>query len=88
MMQISSDPASNKNSLLNVMHRFIAATNNMDETIMVPSLLRDVPLEVQESQQVEVVENEPPYPNKQMDMPPPLSSLASQSSTNHTFKPI
>uniref|UniRef100_A0A674BJV7 MID1 interacting protein 1, like n=1 Tax=Salmo trutta TaxID=8032 RepID=A0A674BJV7_SALTR len=39
MMQISSDPASNKNSLLNVMHRFIA-----------------------------MVENEPPYPNKQMDM--------------------
>uniref|UniRef100_A0A8C7I4N2 MID1 interacting protein 1, like n=2 Tax=Oncorhynchus TaxID=8016 RepID=A0A8C7I4N2_ONCKI len=106
MMQISSDPASNKNSLLNVMHRFIAATNNMDETIMVPSLLRDVPLEVQESQQVVVVENEPPYPNKQKDMYEhylllksikndmewvtrhPLSSLASQNSTNHTFKPI
>nr|ACI66998.1 Mid1-interacting protein 1 [Salmo salar] len=70
MMQISSDPASNKNSLINVMHRFIAATNNMDETIMVPSLLRDVSLEEQESQQVEVVENnnEPSYPNKQRDM--------------------
>ncbi|XP_014067681.2 mid1-interacting protein 1-like [Salmo salar] len=69
MMQISSDPASNKNSLINVMHRFIAATNNMDETIMVPSLLRDVPLEEQESQQVEVVNNnEPSYPNKQRDM--------------------
>ncbi|XP_024284955.1 mid1-interacting protein 1-like [Oncorhynchus tshawytscha] len=70
MMQISSDPASNKNSLINVMHRFIAATNNMDQTIMVPSLLRDVPLEEQESQQVEVVENnnEPSYPNKQRDM--------------------
>ncbi|XP_043983829.1 mid1-interacting protein 1-like [Gambusia affinis] len=47
MMQISNDPASNKHSLLNVMHRFIAAANNMDETIMVPSLLRDVPLEEQ-----------------------------------------
>ncbi|XP_014861552.1 PREDICTED: mid1-interacting protein 1-like [Poecilia mexicana] len=47
MMQISIDPASNKHSLLNVMHRFIAAANNMDETIMVPSLLRDVPLEEQ-----------------------------------------
>nr|ACO08646.1 Mid1-interacting protein 1 [Oncorhynchus mykiss] len=70
MMQISSDPASNKNSLTNVMHRFIAATNNMDETIMVPSPLRDVPLEEQESQQVEVVENnnELSYPNKQRDM--------------------
>ncbi|XP_013859839.1 mid1-interacting protein 1-like [Austrofundulus limnaeus] len=45
MMQISSDSASNKHSLINVMHRFIAAANNMDETIMVPSLLRDVPLE-------------------------------------------
>ncbi|XP_027864669.1 mid1-interacting protein 1-like [Xiphophorus couchianus] len=47
MMQISNDPASNKHSLLNVMHRFMAAANNMDETIMVPSLLRDVPLEEQ-----------------------------------------
>ncbi|KAM4732557.1 mid1-interacting protein 1-like [Anableps anableps] len=47
MMQISTDPASNKHSLLNVMHRFMAAANNMDETIMVPSLLRDVPLEEQ-----------------------------------------
>uniref|UniRef100_A0A671W314 MID1 interacting protein 1, like n=1 Tax=Sparus aurata TaxID=8175 RepID=A0A671W314_SPAAU len=28
MMQISSDPASNKHSLINVMHRFIAASNN------------------------------------------------------------
>uniref|UniRef100_A0A672JDN6 MID1 interacting protein 1, like n=1 Tax=Salarias fasciatus TaxID=181472 RepID=A0A672JDN6_SALFA len=28
MMQISSDPASNKHSLINVMHRFIAANNN------------------------------------------------------------
>ncbi|KAM9795460.1 mid1-interacting protein 1-like [Neosynchiropus ocellatus] len=51
MMQISSDPASNKHSLLNVMHRFIAAANNMDETIMVPSLLRDMPLEEQQQQQ-------------------------------------
>ncbi|CDQ72624.1 unnamed protein product [Oncorhynchus mykiss] len=44
MMQISSDPASNKNSLINVMHRFIAATNNMDETIMLsyPNKQRDM----------------------------------------------
>uniref|UniRef100_A0A8D0DE13 MID1 interacting protein 1, like n=1 Tax=Sander lucioperca TaxID=283035 RepID=A0A8D0DE13_SANLU len=34
MMQINSDSASNKHSLINVMHRFIAAANNMDETIM------------------------------------------------------
>lgn len=27
-------------------------------------------------------------PDLSSDMPPPLSSLASQSSTNHTFKPI
>ncbi|XP_061541738.1 mid1-interacting protein 1-like [Phycodurus eques] len=44
-MQMSGERASNKHSLINVMHRFIAAANNMDETIMVPSLLRDVPLE-------------------------------------------
>ncbi|XP_061755934.1 LOW QUALITY PROTEIN: mid1-interacting protein 1-like [Nerophis ophidion] len=53
MMQISSDPASNKHSLINVMHRFIAAANNMDETIMVPSLLRDMPLEEQAADRVE-----------------------------------
>lgn len=34
-----------KNSLFNAMNRFIGAVNNMDQTIMVPSLLRDVPLE-------------------------------------------
>ncbi|XP_047440527.1 mid1-interacting protein 1-like [Mugil cephalus] len=71
MMQISSDSASNKHSLINVMHRFIAAANNMDETIMVPSLLRDVPLEEQAAGQVEPNNNnndEPPCPNKQRDM--------------------
>lgn len=51
MMQIINDSACNKHSLINVMHRFIAAANNMDETIMVPSLLRDVPLEEQQQQQ-------------------------------------
>lgn len=49
-MQIINDSACNKHSLINVMHRFIAAANNMDETIMVPSLLRDVPLEEQQQQ--------------------------------------
>lgn len=70
MMQISNDSASNKHSLLNVMHRFIAAANNMDETIMVPSLLRDVPLEEQAAGEVEPNNNnnEPPCPNKQRDM--------------------
>lgn len=72
MMQISNDTASNKHSLINVMHRFIAAANNMDETIMVPSLLRDVPLEEQqESHPPEVMEknnNDEPFPNKQRDM--------------------
>ncbi|XP_044219832.1 mid1-interacting protein 1-like [Thunnus albacares] len=80
MMQISSDSASNKHSLINVMHRFIAAANNMDETIMVPSLLRDMPLDEQQQQQqqqaavvvaaskMEANNNEPPCPNKQRDM--------------------
>jgi len=74
-MQISNDPASNKHSLINVMHRFIAAANNMDETIMVPSLLRDVPLEeqLQGIQPPGVLENinnnnKPSYPNKERDM--------------------
>ncbi|XP_031159259.1 mid1-interacting protein 1-like [Sander lucioperca] len=72
MMQINSDSASNKHSLINVMHRFIAAANNMDETIMVPSLLRDVPLEEQAASVMEPNNNnnnhEPPCPMKQRDM--------------------
>ncbi|CAL8331540.1 mid1-interacting protein 1-like [Gadus morhua] len=55
MMQIINDPASNKHSLINMMNRFIAAANNMDETIMVPSLLRDMPLE----ERAEAAEIEP-----------------------------
>lgn len=71
MMQISSDPASNKHSLLNVMHRFIAAANNMNETIMVPSLLRDVPLEERAAANDNNNNNddeEPLCANKQRDM--------------------
>lgn len=70
MMQLSSDSASNKHSLINVMHRFMAAANNMDETIMVPSLLRDLPLEEQAVGEVEANNNnnEPQCPNKQRDM--------------------
>ncbi|XP_034721672.1 mid1-interacting protein 1-B-like [Etheostoma cragini] len=41
MMQIS-EPYNPKNSLFNTMNRFIGAVNNMDQTVMVPSLLRDV----------------------------------------------
>ncbi|XP_065129452.1 mid1-interacting protein 1-like [Paramisgurnus dabryanus] len=68
MMQLS-DAHCNKHSLLNVMNRFIAAANNMDETIMVPSLLRDVPLEEQDSQaSVSQNNNEPSFPSKQRDM--------------------
>ncbi|KAF3694665.1 Mid1-interacting protein 1-B [Channa argus] len=44
MMQLIETP-NQKNSLLNAMNRFIGAVNNMDQTIMVPSLLRDVPLD-------------------------------------------
>lgn len=63
MMQISSDSAANKHSLINVMHRFIAAANNMDETIMVPSLLRDMPLEEQAASQTEPNNNNNNYNN-------------------------
>lgn len=69
MMQLSNDSYCNKHSLLNVMNRFIAAANNMDETIMVPNLLRDVPLEEQESHaSVSHNNNEPSFPSKQRDM--------------------
>ncbi|XP_036401307.1 mid1-interacting protein 1A [Megalops cyprinoides] len=44
MMQIS-DSYNQKNSLFNAMNRFIGAVNNMDQTVMLPSLLRDVPLD-------------------------------------------
>ncbi|KAJ8351867.1 hypothetical protein SKAU_G00233430 [Synaphobranchus kaupii] len=44
MMQIS-DSYSQKNSLFNTMNRFIGAVKNMDQTVMVPSLIRDVPLD-------------------------------------------
>ena len=43
-MQLQETP-NQKNSLFNAMNRFLGAVNNMDQTIMVPSLLRDVPLE-------------------------------------------
>ncbi|KAM7365860.1 hypothetical protein PAMP_016753 [Pampus punctatissimus] len=43
-MQIS-DSYNQKNSLFTTMSRFISAVNNMDQTVMVPSLLRDVPLD-------------------------------------------
>ncbi|XP_078088703.1 mid1-interacting protein 1-B-like [Mustelus asterias] len=44
MMQIM-DTYNQKHSLFNAMNKFIGAVNNMDQTVMVPSLLRDVPLE-------------------------------------------
>uniref|UniRef100_A0A4W5Q107 MID1 interacting protein 1b n=1 Tax=Hucho hucho TaxID=62062 RepID=A0A4W5Q107_9TELE len=47
MMQIS-DSYNQRNSLFNAMNRFIGAVNNMDQTVMVPSLLRDVPLDEEE----------------------------------------
>lgn len=69
MMQLRNDTQCNKHSLFNVMNRFMAAANNMDETIMVPSLLRDVPLEDQDIQAaVSHNNNEPSFPSKQRDM--------------------
>lgn len=47
MMQIS-ESYNQKNSLLDAMNRFIGAVNNMDQTVMVPSLLRDVPLDTED----------------------------------------
>ncbi|XP_038155603.1 mid1-interacting protein 1A-like [Cyprinodon tularosa] len=45
MMQQLSESTNQKNSLLNAMNRFIGAVNDMDQTILLPSMLRDVPLE-------------------------------------------
>lgn len=44
MMQLAETPKQ-KNSLFTAMNRFIGAVNNMDQTIMLPSMLRDVPLD-------------------------------------------
>lgn len=44
MMQ-ALDAYNQRNSLFTAMSRFIGAVNNMDQTVMVPSLLRDVPLD-------------------------------------------
>ncbi|XP_076021820.1 mid1-interacting protein 1-B-like [Genypterus blacodes] len=44
MMQLP-ETCNQKNSLFNAMHRFIGAVNNMDQTVMLPSMLRDVPLD-------------------------------------------
>ncbi|XP_005992045.1 mid1-interacting protein 1-like [Latimeria chalumnae] len=44
MMQLC-ECRSQRQSLMIAVNRFIDATKNMDETVMVPSLLRDVPLQ-------------------------------------------
>ncbi|XP_075052530.1 mid1-interacting protein 1 [Mixophyes fleayi] len=51
MMQIS-DTYNQRHSLFNAMNRFIGAVNNMDQTVMVPSLLRDVPLDIEVKEEV------------------------------------
>lgn len=56
MMQLS-DSYNQKNSLFNAMNRFIGAVNNMDQTVMVPSLLRDVPVDEKEMKTVRTAGN-------------------------------
>ncbi|KAM4701259.1 mid1-interacting protein 1 [Discoglossus pictus] len=51
MMQIT-DTYNQKYSLFNAMNRFIGAVNNMDQTVMVPSLLRDLPLDMEGKDEV------------------------------------
>ncbi|KAM4795148.1 mid1-interacting protein 1 [Rhinophrynus dorsalis] len=52
MMQIS-DTYKQRHSLFNAMNRFIGAVNNMDQTVMVPSLLRDLPLDIEVKDEVQ-----------------------------------
>ncbi|KAM6945607.1 mid1-interacting protein 1-B-like [Aplochiton taeniatus] len=56
MMQIT-DSYKQRNSLFNAMNRFIGAVNNMDQTVMVPSLLRDVPIEEEQIETVRTASN-------------------------------
>ncbi|XP_041637928.1 mid1-interacting protein 1-B-like [Cheilinus undulatus] len=65
MMQIS-ESYNQKNSLFNAMNRFIGAVNNMDQTVMVPSLLRDVPLD--DGEGVKAPTNGPAYLHQDGDM--------------------
>lgn len=51
------DSYNQKNSLFNAMNRFIGAVNNMDQTVMVPSLLRDVPLDQEDEKEVNSFHN-------------------------------
>eukprot|EP00062_Callorhinchus_milii_P000857 gi/632935371/ref/XP_007889825.1/ PREDICTED: mid1-interacting protein 1-like [Callorhinchus milii] len=48
MMQ-NTDFKTNRHSLFNAMDRFITAATDMDETIMVPTLLRDLSLEEEDN---------------------------------------
>ncbi|XP_060909234.1 mid1-interacting protein 1-B-like [Labrus mixtus] len=57
MMQLTESPTQ-KNSLFNAMNRFIGAVNNMDQTIMLPSMLRDVPLEDRDLSHLKTEEEE------------------------------
>ncbi|XP_048885656.1 mid1-interacting protein 1-like [Brienomyrus brachyistius] len=68
MMQMNGELSCNKHSLMNVMNRFIAAANNMDETIMVPSVLRDVPVDEPLTQPASNNNEEAAFPDKQRDM--------------------
>ncbi|XP_071335694.1 mid1-interacting protein 1-B-like [Trachinotus anak] len=74
MMQIP-DSHNQKNSLFNAMNRFIGAVNNMDQTVMVPSLLRDVPLDhggdvkaVRTADDPAAAANDTPYFHQDSDM--------------------
>ncbi|KAK5860885.1 hypothetical protein PBY51_022331 [Eleginops maclovinus] len=51
-MMMQQETPSQKNSLFNAMNRFIGAVNNMDQTVMLPSMLMDVPLELEEDREM------------------------------------
>ncbi|KAI4805528.1 mid1-interacting protein 1-B [Gymnodraco acuticeps] len=51
-MMMQQESPSQKNSLFNAMNRFIGAVNNMDQTVMLPSMLMDVPLELEEDREM------------------------------------
>nr|XP_046237865.1 mid1-interacting protein 1-B-like [Scatophagus argus] len=67
MMQIS-ESYNQKNSLFNAMNRFIGAVNNMDQTVMVPSLLRDVPMDDAEDVKAVRTANSTDYFHQDGDM--------------------
>ncbi|XP_074520875.1 mid1-interacting protein 1-B-like [Halichoeres trimaculatus] len=62
------ETSNQKKSLFNAMNRFIGAVNRMDQTVMVPSLLRDVPLDEEDVKREKSATQDSAYLQQDGDM--------------------